>query len=69
MKSKRTKSNLKDFAAGVGRALRCAAKDAQKIARMYNTAVYYWESNKVVARKPWLSTSARKKAAALKNKV
>jgi hypothetical protein len=69
MKSKRTKSKPEDFAAGVGRALRSAAKEAQKIARMHNTPLYYWENGKVVARKPWLSKSARAKASALRNKV
>jgi hypothetical protein len=34
-------------AAGVGRALRSAAKEAQKIARMHNTPLYYWENGKV----------------------
>jgi hypothetical protein len=34
------KSKSDDFAAGVGRALRRAAKEAQKIARMHNTPVY-----------------------------
>jgi hypothetical protein len=40
------------FAAGVGRALRRAAKDAQKTARMYCTPIYVWEKGKVVAKKP-----------------
>jgi hypothetical protein len=40
------------FAAGVGRALRRAAKDAQKTARMYGTPLYIWENGKVVAKKP-----------------
>jgi len=40
------------FAAGVGRALRRAAKDAQKTARMYRTPLYVWENGKVVAKKP-----------------
>jgi hypothetical protein len=40
------------FAAGVGRALRRAAKDAQKTARMYGTPLYFWENGKVVAKKP-----------------
>ncbi len=69
MKGKRTKSKLEDFATGVGRALRSAAKEAQKIARMHNTPLYYWENGKVVARKPWLSKSARAKASALKSKA
>jgi hypothetical protein len=40
------------FATGVGRALRRAAKDAQKTARMYGTPIYVWEKGKVVAKKP-----------------
>ena len=40
------------FAAKVGRALRRAARDAQKTARMYGTPLYVWENGKVVARKP-----------------
>jgi hypothetical protein len=42
----------KDFSAGVGRALRRAAKDARKIARMYRTPVYVLKNGKVVAEKP-----------------
>jgi len=42
----------RDGAAGVGRALRRAAKDAQKTARMYGTPLYVWENGKVVAKKP-----------------
>ena len=42
----------KDFATGVGRALRRAAKDARKTARMYGTPVYVWKNGKVVAEKP-----------------
>jgi len=40
------------FAVGGGRALRRAAKDAQKTARMYGTPLYVWENGKVVAKKP-----------------
>ena len=40
------------FAVGVGRALRRAAKDAQKTARMYGTPICVWEKGKVVAKKP-----------------
>jgi hypothetical protein len=42
----------KDFAEGVGRALRHAAKDARRIAHMYRTPVYVWKNGKVVAEKP-----------------
>jgi hypothetical protein len=41
-----------DFATGVGRALRRAAKDARKIARMYGTPIYVLKNGKVVAEKP-----------------
>ena len=54
MKTKtRTKtSRSQSFAVGVGRALRRAAKDARKTARMYGTPLYVWEHGKVVAKKP-----------------
>ena len=51
----KAKANLTrppSFATGVGRALRRAAKDAQKTARMYGTPIYVWEKGKVVAKKP-----------------
>jgi hypothetical protein len=49
----RTKVNRPpSFATAVGRALRRAAKDAQKTARMYGTPLYVWENGKVVAKKP-----------------
>lgn len=41
-----------DFAEEVGRALRRAAKDARRIARMYGTPVYVWRKGKIVAEKP-----------------
>lgn len=41
-----------DFAAGVGRSLRRAAKDARKTARMYGTPIYVLKNGKVVAEKP-----------------
>ena len=43
---------LISLAAGVGRALRRAAKDAHKTARMYGTPLYVWENGKVLAKKP-----------------
>lgn len=45
-------SRSRSFAAGVGRALRRAATDARKTARMYGTPLYVWEGGKIVARKP-----------------
>jgi hypothetical protein len=35
------------FAAGVRRALRRAAKDAQKTARMHGTPLYVWRNGKI----------------------
>ena len=52
MKAKTTTRKPEHFATGVGRALRRAAKDAQKVARMYGTPIYVWEGGKVVAKKP-----------------
>ena len=40
------------FAKGVGEALRRAARDARKIARMYGTPIYVTENGKIVAKKP-----------------
>jgi hypothetical protein len=40
------------FAAGVGRALRQAAKAARKTARMHGTPIYIVEDGKVVAKSP-----------------
>jgi hypothetical protein len=51
-KTRAKASRPQSFAAGVGRALRRAAKDAQKTARMYGTPLYVWENGKVVAKKP-----------------
>lgn len=52
MKSKRTRVNSSATAAKVGRALRRAAKDARRTARMHGTSIYVWENGKVVALKP-----------------
>jgi hypothetical protein len=40
------------FAAGVGRALRQAAKTARKTARMHGTPIYILEEGKIVAKRP-----------------
>jgi len=40
------------FAAGVGRALRQAAKAARKTARMHGTPIYIVVDGKVVAKRP-----------------
>lgn len=52
MKAKTPSKKTEHFATGVGRALRRAAKDAQKTARLYGTPMYFLENGKVVARKP-----------------
>jgi hypothetical protein len=52
MKAKKRSRKPEDFATGVGRGLRQAAKTARKIARMYGTPIYVWENGKVVAKKP-----------------
>jgi hypothetical protein len=40
------------FTAGVGQALRRAAKAARKTARMHGTPIYISEDGKIVAKKP-----------------
>jgi hypothetical protein len=52
MKSNKRVKRPESFAAGVGRALRLAAKSARKTARMYGTPIYVSEGGKVVAKKP-----------------
>ncbi len=52
MKPQANASRTRDFTDGVGRALRRAAKDARRIARMHGTPVYVWKNGKVVAEKP-----------------
>jgi hypothetical protein len=51
MKAK-THKQKKDTLAGVGPALRRAAKAARKTARMYGTPIYIWRDGKIVAEKP-----------------
>jgi len=48
----RTRSQA--FATEVGKALRRAAREAHRIARMHGTPIYVWENGKVLAKKPWL---------------
>lgn len=52
MSTPRNKKEVDEFAKTVGRALRRAAKEARKTARMYGTPIYVWENGKVVAKKP-----------------
>lgn len=51
MKDKRTRKAESKFAAKVGGALRRAAKDARRTARMHDVPIYVWENGKVVALK------------------
>ncbi len=52
MKVKRTATTKLKTAMKVGRALRQAAKDARRTARMHGVPIYVWEKGKVVALKP-----------------
>jgi hypothetical protein len=49
MKIKRTGKTVRTTAVKVGRALRRAAKDARRTARMHGVPIYVWENGKVVA--------------------
>ena len=49
MKSSETKKRPLSFAAGVGAALRQAAKTARKTARAHGTPIYVLQDGKVVA--------------------
>jgi len=57
-KKVKTRSNSKisresrEFFAGVERALRQAAKDARRIARIHGTPIYIWKKGKILAIKP-----------------
>jgi hypothetical protein len=52
MKPTKRSKRPESFAAGVGRALRLAAKSARKTARMYGTPIYVSERGKIVAKRP-----------------
>jgi glutathione S-transferase len=43
-------TNSKAFAKGVERALKRAAAEARRIARLHGTPIYVWEKGKVVAK-------------------
>ncbi len=45
-------TETKLFTQSVGRALRRAAKEARKTARVFHTPIYVWRNGKVVAEKP-----------------
>jgi hypothetical protein len=49
---KKRRKAVPTTAAKVGRALRRAAKDARKIARMHGLPIYVWENGKIAAIKP-----------------
>jgi hypothetical protein len=51
-KTRAKSARSQSFAVGIGRALRRAAKDARKTARMYGTPLYVWENGRVVAKRP-----------------
>jgi hypothetical protein len=52
MKVKRSRKAAATTAAKVERALRQAAKDARRTARMHGLPIYVWEKGRVVAVKP-----------------
>jgi hypothetical protein len=52
MKTRRRRKPLPTLAVRAGRALRRAALDARKTARLYGTPIYVWRDGKVVAEKP-----------------
>jgi hypothetical protein len=52
MKAPVRQKKSENFAVGVGRGLRSAAKDARETARMYGTPLYIWENGRIVAKKP-----------------
>ncbi len=49
MKVKRTDKTSRTTAVKVGLALRRAAKDARRTARMHGVPIYVWENGKIVA--------------------
>jgi hypothetical protein len=52
MKTDKREAEMMQFAEGISRALRRAAKVARKTARAHGTPIYVWQNGKVVARKP-----------------
>ncbi len=52
MTVKRSPRAASTTTAKVGRALRRAAKDARRTARMYGVPIYVWEKGRIVAVKP-----------------
>ncbi len=52
MRVKRARRTVATTAAKVGRALRRAATDARRTARMHGVPIYIWEKGKIIALKP-----------------
>jgi hypothetical protein len=52
MKAEKRRAEMKQFAEGIRRALRRAAKVARRTARAHGTPIYVWQNGKVVAKKP-----------------
>jgi len=52
MKVKRSRKAASSTAVKVGRALRRAAEDARRVARMHGLPIYVWENGRVRAIKP-----------------
>jgi hypothetical protein len=52
LKQKKLSKRRVEWLATIDAALRRAARDARKTARMYGTPIYVWENGRVVAKKP-----------------
>lgn len=52
MPRKKVSKRADALSAEVGVALRRAAREARRIAKMYGTPIYVWENGRVVAKKP-----------------
>ena len=52
MKAEKRRAEMKQFAEGIRRALRRAAKVARRTARAHGTPIYVWQNGKVVAKTP-----------------
>jgi hypothetical protein len=52
MKTTKKKPKVTELAKEVGKALRRAAKQARKTARMHGTPIYYEKNGKIIAAKP-----------------
>ena len=52
MNNNKRDEKRKELSHSVARALRAAARQARKTARIYGTPIYVWQGGKVVAKKP-----------------